>query len=98
MQLGEKSTLLIAQPEIHLHPKVQAQFGDYLVTRVKEDKKNYVIETHSEYLMNRLRLAVVKGEIQEKDIAVFYLENDGKKAKKYELVFNKNGQIKGAPK
>lgn len=98
LQLGEKSTLLIAQPEIHLHPKVQAQFGDYLITRVKEDKKNYVIETHSEYLMNRLRLAVVKGEIQEKDIAVFYLENDGKKAKKYELVFNKNGQIKGAPK
>ena len=60
LQLGNRSTLFIAQPEIHLHPKVQAQFGDYIVNRITQKNKRYIIETHSEYLINRLRLAIAK--------------------------------------
>src|SRR5690606_25545383 len=55
LQLGKNSTLFVAQPEIHLHPKIQAQFADYIINRVKEENKFYIIETHSEYLINRLR-------------------------------------------
>lgn len=60
LQLGKDSTLFIAQPEIHLHPKIQAQFGDYIIDRILKEDKKYIIETHSEYLLNRIRLAIAK--------------------------------------
>jgi predicted ATPase len=99
LQLSNDSTLIMSQPEIHLHPSVQANLGDYLVKQVKEKKKNYIVETHSEYLLNRMRLLIVKGEIQPEDVAVYYFENsikDGSIAHRIE--FTKDGQILNAPK
>ena len=98
LQLGKRSTLFIAQPEIHLHPKVQALFGDYLVNRIAKDYKRYIIETHSEYLINRLRLAIAKKTIEERDVKTYYIDNNGVNAEDYTLSFLKNGQIKNAPK
>ena len=99
LQLEDDSTLIISQPEIHLHPSVQANLGDYLVKQVKQRNKNYIVETHSEYLLNRMRLLIVKGEIQPEDVAVYYFENsikDGSVAHRIE--FTKDGQILNAPK
>jgi len=98
LQLPKGSTLMIAEPEIHLHPNIQAKFGDYIVEQVEKKDKNYIIETHSEYFLNRLRLAIVKEELQEKNLCVYYLENDGQDVKIHNLVFTKNGAIKNAPK
>lgn len=97
LQLGENSTLLVAQPEIHLHPQIQAKFADYLIKMSQEQNKNYIIETHSEYIINRLRLGIVKEEISSDDLKTYYLEKDKKGVKKYDLNFLKNGQIENAP-
>lgn len=97
LQLGKGSTLFVAQPEIHLHPSVQAKFADYIVERINNDNKKYFIETHSEYLLNRLRLAITEERLNEEDVNTYYLENEGNKAIKYRLSFLKNGQIKDAP-
>ncbi len=97
IQLGKGSTLFIAQPEIHLHPSVQAQFADYIIERITKDNKRYIIETHSEYLINRLRLAIAEEKIDENVIQTYYIENDGGKSIKYDLKFLKNGQIQNAP-
>jgi predicted ATPase len=99
LQLVHASTLVMSQPEIHLHPSVQANLGNYLVKQVKEKNKNYIVETHSEYLLNRMRLLIVKGEIQPEDVAVYYFENsikDGSVAHRIE--FTKDGRILNAPK
>ncbi len=97
LQLENNSTLFLAEPEIHLHPSVQSKFGDYLVKQVNNSEKNYIIETHSEYLLNRLRLAIVKGELKKQDIKVYYLENDGEDTEVYDIDFTKTGAIKNAP-
>jgi hypothetical protein len=97
LQLGEGSTLFVAQPEIHLHPSVQAEFGDYMVSQVKQADKNYIIETHREYLLNRIRLAIVKGEIPGEDVKVYYLHNDGEDVHTHKLEFTTDGQILNAP-
>ncbi|WP_265429523.1 DUF3696 domain-containing protein [Chryseobacterium sp. YIM B08800] len=97
LQLKKNSTLFIAQPEIHLHPKVQAQFADYIINRIKNDNKNYIIETHSEYLINRLRLAICEERILEDEISVIYIENEDFETKNYKLELKKDGQIINAP-
>ena len=97
LQLPKSSTLFVAQPEIHLHPSVQSAFGAYLTQQVKENDKNYVIETHSEYLINKIRLEIVKENIKEEDIKVLFIDNEGDKNVVHKISFNKKGQIIGAP-
>ncbi len=97
LQLSSNSSLLLAQPEIHLHPSVQASLADYFVKQSRETKKQYIIETHSEYLLNRIRLAIVKGEIEPSNVAVYYFENSVKGSVAHKIEFTKDGQILNAP-
>lgn len=97
MELSNGSTLMTAQPEIHLHPSVQANLGDYFVQQINNSNKNYVVETHSEYLLNRLRLEIAKGTLNADDIRVYYINLEEGKTKMHHVKFCKNGQIEGAP-
>lgn len=98
LQLPKEGTLAISQPEIHLHPSVQADLADYFVNRALRKDFRYIIETHSEYFINRLRLLVSKGKIAPKDISILYLSSDGNRISSHEIVFNPDGRIEGAPK
>ena len=51
------SRLLLQQPEVHLHPRAQAAVGDLVYSLVVNDKKRFVIETHSDFLIDRFRIA-----------------------------------------
>jgi hypothetical protein len=62
--------VLLEQPELHLHPNVQSGLGDFLA-RAKPDIR-LLVETHSEYLVTRLRLRVAEGELSREDIAVLF--------------------------
>lgn len=97
LQLSHDSTLLVAQPEMHLHPKIQASLGDYFVRRVKQDNKRYIVETHSEYLLNRIRLLIVKGEIAPQEVAVYYFINGAEGTTSHQIEFTTDGRILGAP-
>lgn len=98
IQLGKDSILYSAQPEIHLHPSIQANLANYFVTNVNDENKRYVLETHSEYLINRFRLQIVKGQIPAEDIKVYYISNKPAGSKIHEISFTPKGEIKGAPK
>lgn len=97
LQLHDSSTLFLAEPEIHLHPSVQAKFIDYIIHKINTTDKNYVIETHSEYFLNRIRLAIVKNELDKAHLKVYYLENTKDDTNVYDIDFKKNGAIKNAP-
>ncbi|TKT94081.1 DUF3696 domain-containing protein [Dyadobacter frigoris] len=97
LQLPDNSCLAISQPEIHLHPKIQASLGDHLQNQIRSKNKQYIIETHSEYLLNRIRLLLVKGDLKPQDVKVYYFENDGIKSTVHDIEFATDGQIKNAP-
>jgi predicted ATPase len=50
----------LQQPEIHLHPRGQAAFGDFILKSAINDDKNFIIETHSDYTIDRFRLKLNK--------------------------------------
>ena len=58
----------IEQPELHLHPKLQAALADIFV----ESRKNQIIETHSEHLIRKLQVLIAQGKIEKSEILVYY--------------------------
>lgn len=68
--------MLIQQPEVHLHPKAQAAFGQFLYKMAKIKKQTtFIIETHSDYMIDRFRYCEKQNE--EKITAqVYFSQND----------------------
>lgn len=54
------SWIAIQQPEVHLHPRAQASFGEFIFEALKTRKINFLIETHSDYTIDRFRLCYKK--------------------------------------
>ena len=66
--------LSIQQPELHLHPRAQAAFGELLFDLAKKKNLKFLIETHSDYIINRYRycLHTYKSDLETK---IFFCEN-----------------------
>lgn len=56
----KQTAFTIQQPEVHLHPKAQATFGDLIAELARSDKKKFFVETHSDFTIDRFRLNVRK--------------------------------------
>ncbi len=97
LQLPDNSTLYLSQPEIHLHPSVQANLANYLIDDKQGKNKRYVVETHSEYFLNRLRYLIVNGSLSPKDVNVMYFRNTVSGTESYNVKFTTDGRIEGAP-
>lgn len=68
---SNNSTTIIEQPEIHLHPKMQADLADLFIDIVQKNKgKKLIIETHSEYLLKRLRRRISEGKIKPEEVSI----------------------------
>ena len=61
MLTSKGDSFAIQQPEVHLHPKAQAAFGELLYKVATIYKNRVIVETHSDYLINRFRYSVNKG-------------------------------------
>lgn len=70
------STLILEQPEIHLHPKVQSLLFDFLYSLTLSGK-SVVVETHSDHLINRLRRRVAEdlSNSMANHIGLIFFEN-----------------------
>lgn len=56
----KRATFAIQQPEVHLHPKAQAALGDFFYHLAKDEQKEFLLETHSDFLIDRFRQNVAK--------------------------------------
>lgn len=70
--LSEGATLIVEEPEIHLHPRAQAELGEFFAS-LYEHKIQCILETHSEHLIVRLQRYVAEHRIKAKDILVYYV-------------------------
>ncbi len=85
--LAPNDTLLIVeQPELHLHPSVQARLGDFFVG-LSRCKKQCLIETHSENLVSQLRYHIVQaGGMENSDCIIYFVNQDNEGAARFEPV------------
>ena len=75
----KNSCFAIQQPEIHIHPKAQAALGDILYTLALTENKKFIIETHSDFIIDRLRTVYRESKNDNKPSAqIVFFERDTK--------------------
>lgn len=73
----EPTLIVVEEPETHLHPAAHGDLAQRFVESVLEDKnKRYLIETHSENFVLRLRRLVAQRKMKANDLAIYYVEYD----------------------
>ena len=88
---------LLQQLEVHLHPRAQAELSSLLATLASEGERSFIVETHSDYMIDRARVEIRKGNIRPEDVSLIYLEPKGNVVKVHNIRFDKMGNMEGAP-
>lgn len=95
--------LCVEQPELHLHPKMQYEFGTTLADAVEisrmndNDERRILIETHSRQIIEAVGRAIYNKQIKEDDVAVYLFEQDNNRAVIKKTEFNKEGYLTNWP-
>jgi hypothetical protein len=92
------STFLLQQPEVHLHPKAQAELGSFLGRLAVQQKKRFIIETHSDYLLDRVRMDVRDGKsLKPSDVSILYFERKQSEVEIHSMSLDMYGNIINPP-
>jgi len=95
--LDAPKLLLLQQPEVHLHPKAQAALGSFFSKLVQEDERQFVIETHSDFIVDRIRQEVAAGHLKPELVQILFFDKPGIKTNVYVLELDSAGNILHAP-
>jgi hypothetical protein len=89
--------ILLEQPELHLHPALQQKLADFFL-EVTRSGRQIIVETHSEYLITRLRLRTVQDPETSKQYQIVFAENDAVHGTTYRPVdVDENGSLETWP-
>jgi hypothetical protein len=73
--ISKNSLISVEQPEVHIHPKLQAELGSLFSACIKEPYNNsFLVETHSENLILRLQKLIKQKEISNEDVGVYFID------------------------
>ncbi len=91
------STIVLEEPEIHLHPLAQSVLAELFVTISQQRKVQFIIETHSEHLFRRMQTLMARQQVSADQAAMYFVERDGKAAKLLSLELDDYGRLKNWP-
>ncbi len=87
---------LLQQPEVHIHPSAQAK----LVELLAKSNYNFVIETHSDHIIDWFRILVTEGQLVASDVGIIFFERltkDKSATQLHQLSFDGSGNLRGQP-
>lgn len=98
--MKKDGTLLIEQPELHLNPSLQVRLADFLFSLIRAGKQ-LIIETHSEHIVNALRVLIAEdeGSYLSKHCAIYFIDTQAGKAPEiHHLSIREDGTVPEWPK
>ena len=90
-------TFLLQQPEVHLHPRGQAELASLFVQAAGKRGNRFLIETHSDYIIDRVRISVRKRILKLDDVSILYFEPAGAAVTIHALTLDAEGNLRNAP-
>lgn len=92
------STIILEEPEIHLHPLAQSVLAELFIEVSRQRKVQFIVETHSEHLFRRLQTLVAGRKVANDAVAMYFVERKGKSAHLRELQLDEYGRVADWPK
>lgn len=86
-----ESTICVEQPEIHLHPRLQAHLANFFIETCKTNQ--WIIETHSESLMLRMQNKIKQKAINPADVSIIYVHPTESGAQIIEIPMDEDGDF-----
>jgi predicted ATPase len=68
---------IVEQPELHLHPAAHGDLAELFALTAKKENSTFIIETHSENVILRLRRMVTEKKISAEDVIIYWIDEDG---------------------
>ncbi len=93
----EGSTVLMEQPEIHLHPSVQSGLADVIIKVAKTRKLQIIVESHSEHMLRRFQRRVAEDVCSSDFVKLYFCKNSGGRSVLSNLEMDVFGQIGNWP-
>ena len=93
---AHQSLFLIQQPEVHLHPSAQADLGN-LFCNVASSERQLVVETHSDFVLDRVRILVRNQKFKPEDVSFVYFEQKEEEVKIHNITLDKYGNLENPP-
>ena len=89
---------LLQQPEVHLHPSAQAALGS-LFCQIASRERQIIVETHSDHLLDRVRMDVRDGSgaLKPEDVSILFFERDDLDVHIHSLGIDGEGNVENAP-
>lgn len=90
---------LLQQPEVHLHPHGQAELGSFLAELVSNQQKRFIVETHSDYLIDRIRMDIrdKRTKLTPSDVAILFFERRDLDVQVHHMTIDESGNLLRAP-
>lgn len=95
--IDEMTYFLLQQPEVHLHPRAQAELSSLLAQLTSQSNRSFIIETHSDYMIDRARIDIIRGNIRPEDVSLIYFEPKGRIVNVHNIGFDKMANMVGVP-
>jgi predicted ATPase len=103
LYVPRRSIVIFEQPEIHLHPRVQADLADLFVDAIRARENGqarncqFIIESHSEHFLRRLQRRIAEEELSSDDAALYFVHAEQGQARIEELAVDSFGNIRNWP-
>jgi predicted ATPase len=94
----EGSTVVLEQPEIHLHPLAQAALADVIIQAAMHRRVQVILESHSEHLLLRLQRRIAEETIASKDVRLYFCDAPKGESTITKLEVDLFGNIENWPK
>lgn len=91
------STVILEQPEIHLHPAVQSGLADVIIEAAQVRGVQVLIESHSEHLLRRLQRRVAEGQASSDLVRMYFCDTGSEGTHAMDLRLNMFGEIENWP-
>jgi len=88
-------TILLCEPEAHLHPKAQTELLSHILTLFEKEQRQFLIETHSEHVLHSVLHSIATGRLSNDVVAIYYFERSNGIAEARRLEIDGKGRVPG---
>ena len=93
---AQNSLMIVEDPDVHMHPSIQASMADFFIFLCKERHVSVLAETHSDHFITRLRRRIAEKEVNFKKVNLIFVMNESGESIYKTIPLSDTGRMTGS--